>query len=82
MLSASPALLLALALTAPAEAAPPTLALQAWHKGQAALDADRVDPFLVEELVGRLEEARMRARRGSRCHGLDLTEWSVYYKSC
>ena len=59
----SPMLLLALALIVPGEAAPPPAALQAWQKGQEALDADRLDEAVGQfRLALRLEPAFVRAR--------------------
>ena len=56
-------LLLALALTAPAEAAPPPVALQVWQKGQEALDADRLDEAVGQfRLALRLDPSFVRAR--------------------
>ena len=57
------ALLLALVLTAPAEAAPPPVAVRAWQKGQEALDADRLDEAVGQfRLALRLDPAFVRAR--------------------
>lgn len=56
-------LLIALVLTAPAEAAPPPVAVQAWQKGQEALDADRLDEAVGQfRLALRLDPAFVRAR--------------------
>jgi tetratricopeptide (TPR) repeat protein len=57
------ALLLALIVFAPGEAAPPSPALQAWHKGQEALDADRLDEAVGQfRLTLRLDPGFVRAR--------------------
>lgn len=60
-----PALLLALVLVSPAESAPPPPALQAWQKGQEALDADRLDEAVGQfRLALRLDPEFARARLG------------------
>jgi tetratricopeptide (TPR) repeat protein len=58
-----PALLLALVLVAPGESAPPPSALRVWQKGQAALDADRLDEAVGHfQLALRLDPTLVRAR--------------------